>query len=49
MQYFGTFETKYDEVFLTSSYMYFNDNEENEITAKELKTKLKTNKNRKKI
>lgn len=48
MQYFGTFETKYDEVFLTSSYMYFNDNEENEITAKELKTKLKTNKNRKK-
>ncbi len=48
MQYFGTFETKYEEVFLTSSYMYFNYNEEDIITAKDLKTKIKTNKDRKK-
>lgn len=47
MQYFGTFHTKYEEVFLTSSYMYFNKNEET-ITAKELKEMLKTNKSRKK-
>lgn len=48
MQYFGTFETKYEEVFLTSSYMYFNYDEEDVITAKDLKAKLKTNKDRKK-
>ena len=34
MQYFGTIETKYEEVFLTESYMYFNAEGE-EITAKE--------------
>ena len=48
MQYFGTFETKYEEVFLTSSYMYFNHDEEDILTAKDLKAKLKTNKDRKK-
>ena len=48
MQYFGTFETKYEEVFLTSSYMYFNHDDEDIITAKDLKSKLKTNKDRKK-
>lgn len=47
MQYFGTFHTKYEEVFLTSSYMYFN--KENEtITPKELKEMIKNNKLRKK-
>ncbi len=48
MQYFGTFETKYEEVFLTSSYMYFNWDEEDIITEKDLKAKIKTNKDRKK-
>ncbi len=48
MQYFGTFETKYEEVFLTSSYMYFNHDEEDILSAKDLKAKLKTNKDRKK-
>ncbi|MGA1941226.1 hypothetical protein [Arcobacter sp. YIC-310] len=48
MQYFGTFETKYEEVFLTSSYMYFNYDEDDIITAKDLKQKIKTNKDRKK-
>lgn len=46
MQYFGTIETKYEEVFLTSSYLYFN-NEDEEITSKELKQMMKTNKDRK--
>jgi len=48
MQYFGTFETKYEEVFLTSSYMYFNHDEEDILTAKDLKAKIKTGKDRKK-
>lgn len=48
MQYFGTIETKYEEVFLTESYMYFNYDEEDIITAKELKEKIKTGKLRKK-
>lgn len=48
MQYFGTFETKYEEVFLTSSYMYFNYDDEDIISEKELKAKIKTNKDRKK-
>lgn len=47
MQYFGMIETKYEEVFLTSSYMYFNKDDE-EITVKDLKQKIKTNKDRKK-
>ena len=47
MQYFGTIETKYDEIFLTESYMYFNAEDE-EITVKELKEKIKTAKDRKK-
>lgn len=48
MQYFGTLETKYEEVFLTSSYMYFNHDEDDIITEKDLKEKLKTQKSRKK-
>ena len=47
MQYFGILETKYEEVFLTSSFMYFNKDDET-ITAKELKQLIKTNKDRKK-
>jgi len=47
MQYFGTIETKYEEVFLTSSYLYFNKADE-EIDAKQLKQLLKTNKDKKK-
>lgn len=47
MQYFGIIETKYDEIFLTQSYMYFNEDDE-VITAKELKEKIKTAKDRKK-
>lgn len=47
MQYFGIIETKYEEVFLTSSYMYFN-KEDEEITSKDLKQLIKTNKDRKK-
>lgn len=46
MQYFGKLETKYEEVFLTSSYLYFN--EEEEISVKEFKQLIKTNKDRKK-
>ena len=49
MQYFGTIETKYEEIFLTQSYMYFNAEDE-EITVKELKEKIKdtqTDKNKK--
>ena len=46
MQYFGTIETKYEEIFLTQSYMYFNAEDE-EITVKELKEKIKTAKDRK--
>ncbi len=40
MQYFGILETKYEEVFLTSSFLYFN-KEDEVITAKELKQKNK--------
>ncbi len=47
MQYFGIIETKYEEIFLTSSYLYFN-KENEQITRKELEEKIKTNKNRKK-
>lgn len=47
MQYFGTVETKYEEIFITNSYLYFNRDEE-EITQKDLKALLKTNKDRKK-
>ncbi len=47
MQYFGILETKYEEVFLTSSYLYFN-KENKKITVKDLKQKIKTNKDRKK-
>lgn len=48
MQYFGIIETKYEEVFLTQSYMYFNIDENDVISAKELKEKIKTTKDRKK-
>ena len=41
MQYFGQIETKYEEVFLTSSYMYFNYDDEI-LTPKDLKQKIKT-------
>lgn len=47
MQYFGIIETKYEEIFLTSSYLYFN-KEDEEISVKDLKQKIKTNKDRKK-
>ncbi len=47
MQYFGIIETKYEEIFLTSSFLYFN-REDEEISVKELKQKIKTNKDRKK-
>ena len=47
MQYFGQIETKYEEVFLTSSYMYFNYDDEI-LTPKDLKQKIKTAKDRKK-
>ena len=40
MQYFGTIETKYEEVFITSSYMYFGAEDE-VITPKELKAKIR--------
>ena len=40
MQYFGTIETKYDEIFLTQSYMYFNAEDE-ELSVKEFKEKIK--------
>ena len=46
MQYFGVIETKYEEIFLTSSYLYFNKEDET-ISAKELKNMIKTNKDRK--
>ncbi|RXJ88189.1 hypothetical protein [Arcobacter sp. CECT 8985] len=48
MQYFGTFETKYEEVFLTESYLYISQNEQDVITPKELKEKIKNNKLKKK-
>lgn len=47
MQYFGEIQTKYEEVFVTSSYLYF-DYDGETITPKELKQKIKTNKDRKK-
>lgn len=47
MQYFGVIETKYEEIFLTSSFLYFNKENEN-INSKELKQMIKTNKDRKK-
>lgn len=47
MQYFGEIQTKYEEIFLTSSFMYFN-NEDEEITPNELKQKIKSAKDRKK-
>lgn len=47
MQYFGTIETKYEEIFVTSSYMYFGEEDE-VITAKELKAKIKSAKEKKK-
>lgn len=46
MQYFGEIQTKYEEVFLTQSYMYFN-KEDEVITAKDLKNMIKTTKDRK--
>ena len=47
MQYFGTIETKYEEIFITSSYMYFGAEDE-VITPKELKAKIKSAKEKKK-
>lgn len=48
MQYFGTFETKYEEVFLTSSYLYC-PKEDETITADEIKSMIQTHKLRKKF
>lgn len=48
MQYFGEFQTKYEEVFLTSSFMYFNHDDDDIKTAKDIKQMIKTNKDRKK-
>ena len=48
MQYFGTFETKYEEVFLTSSYLYFNNDEDDILTPEGLKEKIKNKKLKKK-
>ncbi|MGM0520173.1 MAG: hypothetical protein ACQERD_11080 [Campylobacterota bacterium] len=48
MQYFGTFETKYEEVFLTSSYLYFNNDEDDILTPKGLEEKIKNKKLKKK-
>ncbi|QKF81606.1 hypothetical protein [Halarcobacter ebronensis] len=47
MQYFGVIETKYEEIFVTSSFLYFNKEDET-ISAKELKDMIKTTKDRKK-
>ncbi len=47
MQYFGKIETKYEEVFLTSSYLYFNYDDE-VISGKDLENMIKTTKDRKK-
>ncbi|WP_321468147.1 hypothetical protein [Halarcobacter sp.] len=47
MQYFGVIETKYEEIFLTSSFLYFN-REDEEMSVKELKQLIKTNKDKKK-
>ena len=48
MQYFGTFETKYEEVFLTSSYLYFNNDEDDILKSKKEKKKKKKKKVKKK-
>jgi len=42
MQYFGEIQTKYEEIFLTQSYMYFN-TEDEELSVKEFKEKIKNN------
>ncbi len=47
MQYYGEIETKYEEVFLTKSYMYFN-KEDEIISPNELKKLIKTKDDRKK-
>jgi hypothetical protein len=47
MQYFGVLETKYEEVFLTSSYLYFNKEDET-LTASDIEQMIKTSKSRKK-
>ena len=47
MQYFGKIETKYEEVFLTSSYLYFNYDDE-VVSAQDIKNMIKTTKDRKK-
>ena len=48
MQYFGEIQTKYEEVFLTQSYMYFKEDEDENISAKDLKNLIKTKDDRKK-
>ncbi len=48
MQYFGTLETKYEEVFLTSSYLYC-PKEDEIITTDEIKSMIQTHKLRKKF
>ena len=46
MQYFGIIKTKYDEIFLSSSYLYFPLEDEN-INGKELQKLINNNKNKK--
>ena len=46
MQYFGIIKTKYDEIFLSSSYLYFPLEGEN-ISEKELKKLINNHKNKK--
>ena len=48
MQYFGELQTKYEEVFVTSSYMYFNAQDEEDLSIKDFKQKIKSGKDRKK-
>lgn len=47
MQYFGVIETKYEEIFLTSSYLYV-PKEDETVTSKDIIQMIKTNKSRKK-
>lgn len=46
MQYFGEIQTKYEEVFLTESYMYF-PNDEEKLSVNDFKKLIKTTKDKK--
>lgn len=47
MQYFGEIQTKYEEVFLTRSYLYFPNDEEENISINDFKKLIKTTKDKK--